>query len=55
MNPHDTPDRRLAPQARIAAWTSGAGPGGDSAFAAFRRAEVIRPGAEEILSTKAKT
>ncbi len=46
-------DRMLDDTVRLGTSTPGADPSGDYAFAAFARAEAIRPGAEARLATKA--
>lgn len=46
-------DKLLDPAVRLATSTPGADPGGDYAWAAFKRAEALRPGAEAMLQGKA--
>jgi molybdate transport system substrate-binding protein len=47
------PERMLDPAVRLGTSTPGADPSGDYAFAAFARAEAIRPGARAALQAKA--
>src|ERR1700728_1928245 len=46
-------DTMLDPKVRLATSTPVSDPGGDYAFAVFKRAEQLRPGAEAALSQKA--
>jgi molybdate transport system substrate-binding protein len=46
-------DKMLDPKVRLATSTPVSDPGGDYAFAVFKRAEAIRPGADAALSQKA--
>ncbi len=46
-------DRLLDPAVRLATSTPGADPSGDYAWAMFRRADAVRPGAQAILVAKA--
>jgi molybdate transport system substrate-binding protein len=46
-------DKMLDPTVRLATSTPVSDPGGDYAFAVFKRAEALRPGAEAALSQKA--
>src|ERR1700728_2022524 len=46
-------DKMLDPKVRLATSTPISDPGGDYAFAVFKRAEQLRPGAEAALSQKA--
>jgi ABC-type molybdate transport system substrate-binding protein len=48
-------DTMLDPKIRLATSTPVVDPGGDYAFAVFKRAEAIHPGAEAVLSQKALT
>lgn len=48
-------ERMLAPAVRLGTSTPGADPSGDYAFAAFARAEALRPGARAALEAKALT
>jgi ABC-type molybdate transport system substrate-binding protein len=46
-------DKMLDPSVRLATSTPVLDPGGDYAFAAFKRAEAVHPGAEAMLAQKA--
>jgi molybdate transport system substrate-binding protein len=46
-------DKMLDPKVRLATSTPVSDPGGDYAFAVFKRAEAVQPGAEAALSQKA--
>ncbi len=47
-------DRLLDPAVKLATSTPGADPGGDYAWAAFARADAVRPGAKAVLEGKAQ-
>lgn len=53
LSPATVLDRMLDPGLRLATSTPGADPGGDYAWAVFARADIVRPGAREMLERKA--
>jgi ABC-type molybdate transport system substrate-binding protein len=53
LSPDTVLDRMLDPKLKLATSTPGADPGGDYAWAVFKRADSVHPGAEAALQRKA--